>query len=70
MERSKKVHGFEKYVKATETSLSMCDKSIGVQREDFLSTDAIFSQYLDGYIVLREFLTELSYAIMKRETPL
>ena len=70
MKKSREVNGFEKYVKATETGLSMCDKSAGALREDCLSTDVLFSQFLDGYIVLREFLIELSYSIKLRGTPL
>lgn len=44
----------------------MCDKSLGIQREDRLSVDATFRQYLEGYVVLREFLIELTYSIRMR----
>lgn len=53
-------------MKVTETNLNMCDKSLGIQREDRLSVDATFRQYLEGYVVLREFLIELTYSIRMR----
>ena len=66
VQRSKELVNFNCYLKVTETNLNMCEQSIGIQREDRLSVDVTFNQFLEGYVVLREFLTELSCSIKMR----
>ena len=66
MQRSKEVMNFEQYLKITETSLNLCDHRIGIQREDRLSVDVTFSQFMEGYVVLREFLVELCCIVAMR----
>ena len=66
VQRSKEVINFEQYLKITETSLNLCDHRIGIQREDRLSVDVTFSQFMEGYVVLREFLVELCCIVAMR----
>ena len=57
---------FENYLKITETNLNLCDHRAGIQREDKLSVDITFSQFMEGYVVLREFLVELCCIVAMR----
>lgn len=78
--RSKEIPNFDKYLKMTETSLNVCDPTIGIQREDQLSVDVIFNQFLEGcasllslsrrYVVMREFLIELNCSVAMRGSSL
>ena len=67
--RSKEVVNFDKYLAMTETTLNLCDHKKGVKREDRLSVDVTFNQYMEGYVVLREFLSELGCVILMRSSP-
>ena len=66
VQRSKELVNFNCYLKVTETNLNMYEQSIGIQREDRLSVDVTVNQFLEGYVVLREFLVELSCSIKMR----
>ena len=46
--RSKEVRNFSRYLRIAETCLNTRDDAVGVQREDQLSVDATFNQFLEG----------------------
>ncbi|KAK8822942.1 hypothetical protein WA556_001833 [Blastocystis sp. ATCC 50177/Nand II] len=68
--RSKEVRNFERYLRIAETCLNTRDDAVSMQREDQLSVDATFNLFLEGYIVLKEFLTELSCSMLVRSSSL
>ncbi|KAK8794459.1 hypothetical protein WA171_003581 [Blastocystis sp. BT1] len=66
--RSNEVLNFNQYLVMTETNLNICDHKNALKREDRLSVDVTFNQFMEGYVVLREFLTELSCVVMMRSS--
>ena len=61
-----KVENFIQYLAMVEEKLQVTHPSKSLQREDSLTVDTIFIQFVESYIVLREFLMELSCVIFTR----
>lgn len=53
MNRSNEVLNFNQYLVMTETNLNICDHKNALKREDRLSVDVTFNQFMEGYVVLR-----------------
>ena len=68
MNRSNEVLNFNQYLVMTETNLNICDHKNALKREERLSVDVTFKQLMEVYVVLREFLTELSCVVMMRSS--
>ena len=66
--RSDEILNFKQYLVMTETNLNICDHKSALKREDRLSVDVTFNQFMEGCAVLREFLTELSCVVLMRSS--
>ena len=55
-----KVENFIQYLAMVEEKLQVTHPPKSLQREDSLTADTLFVQFVESYIVLREFLVELS----------
>ena len=60
------VENFKQYVAMVEEKLQVTHPPKSLQREDSLTVDTLFIQFVENYVVLREFLMELSCVIFTR----